>query len=218
MSEALVWSPQFEQVVLLYVTGMPVSTIAKKFKLRASHVEEILAHEKARDIIESARRKLREKIQEDIGADLDNISKLATQRLRETLEASIPPLHRAKINQDRVALQILEGRGFLNESPGRLGGIRISPEQLTKLVAAMEKAQLAGVSELLPVEVVHEVVEAEESSERLGVEDTSRRNGIDKESEGSGGEVSGSFEGSCEEVEAAVQDRLVLSSRRPVGV
>lgn len=138
------WTVRHDQICLLRATGTSERELAKTFNLARSTISNIVNDPRGQKIIELTRQKLRERIVEDVESQLDLATKASIKVLRRTLEADISPIHQAKANQDRVALKMLQGRGFLRtEQPGQGGGFQMAPEQFDRLVSAMAKADAA---------------------------------------------------------------------------
>jgi len=158
-----VWPLWKERVVILYMSGMTQQQVADHMeslghKLTRQAVSAIVRDPRAEELVEAAKAKFRETLITTIGEELDTASQLAVRAIKRTLEAEIHPIHQAKANQDRVAMKLLTGRGFLREDGhGEEAGYRIPPEQFGKLVKALEKSNRAKeTQELMPAEVVDE--------------------------------------------------------------
>jgi hypothetical protein len=143
------WPLWKDQVVLFYMSGMTQEEVATHMsgighKMTRQSVSNILKDPRAGEIIAAARSKFKEVLIEGIGDELDVASKLALKAIKKTLEAEIHPIHQAKANQDRVALKVLSGRGFLREdSRNEDAGLQVPPDQFERLVKAMERSNRA---------------------------------------------------------------------------
>lgn len=145
------WPLRNDQIVLAMLGGRKTKEVAEEFGLSLGTISNIMAHPKAKEIIALARNKLREKLMEDMEDQLDLASKLSLKVIKRTLEADIAPVHKAKSNQDRVALKVLTGRGFLRaEDRSGDGGLQMTGEQHGRLMEGIEKA--ARVSNINPFE------------------------------------------------------------------
>jgi len=158
------WPTRNDQIVLAVLAGATPADVARAFGMTRQNVAKILKSPMAQDVILAAKGKLREKLLEDIEDELDVMSKLALRKLRVTLDADITAVHKAKPNQDRVAMKLLEGRGFLRKERDDGGGFHMSEEQFGKLIQAMEKAD--AVQEIdpfsSPIEGEFELVEEDD--------------------------------------------------------
>ena len=136
------WGIKNDQIVLMsLMPGMNHAEVARQFGCTRQHVSQLVKDPRAGEIIEIAKRKLREHLIEGIEGELDVMARLAVKVIRKTLEADIDPLHGAKANQDRQASKLLEGRGFLREEgKGAEGGMQMSQDQFERLMKGMEKA------------------------------------------------------------------------------
>lgn len=154
------WGPQEDQAVILYATGtITRPELARQFGWTEDRVANILADERANAIREDLREKVKEALLVDVKDQLPNLVQLSANVLRKTLQAEISPIHPAKANQDRVALAVLKGMGYLLEESGSgpQGGLTLSPEQHSALVAALDRANQAreiDVMPTLPAEII----------------------------------------------------------------
>ena len=139
------WPIRNDQIVLMSVAGMDQATVAKHFGLTNQQISRILKDPRAQSVVERARERLQERIFEGVEAELDLAARAAVKAIKVTLNADISAFHKAKPNQDRVAIKILEGRGHLKSSTdeGGDGGFRVTDEQFKKLMTAMEKSDAA---------------------------------------------------------------------------
>ena len=157
---------------MLFAAGVPISELAVAAGFSENHCRRILGTDHAKQIVQAIRIRLRERLLEDVEAQLDVSTKLSIQVIRKTLEADIPATHKAKPNQDRVAIKLLQGRGILKNDigAGGNGGFSMSPEQFDRMMGAIERSDKAtagdpfeGLSEVQEAE--YEVIDAEEGSE-----------------------------------------------------
>ena len=138
------WPLRNDQIVLMILAGSPAREVAAAYGLSERQVSSIFTDPRAADIKRLARERLQEKILETIEDELDVTSKLAVQVIKRTLEADIAPVHKAKANQDRVAIKVLQGRGFLrSEDRGAGAGFQVTNDQFDKLLTALGKADEA---------------------------------------------------------------------------
>lgn len=174
------WTLRDDQIVLMSL--MPNTThqqIADMFGITRQAVSQKIADPRGQEIVEMARRRLRENLVEGIDGELDNLTRLAVRKLKVTLEADIAAVHGAKPNQDKVALSLLKGRGFLREEgKGAEGGIQMSPEQFGRLVEGMAKADEAqridpfeGRTEVTVIkDVPVEILDPNEADKKTGTD------------------------------------------------
>lgn len=138
------WPLRNDQIVMMALGGMKQRAIAEQFDISHQAVSVIIRHPKAEEIIRIAKAKLQEKLVETIDEKLGLTARLAVKVIKKTLDADISPIHKAKANQDRVAIALLRGRGYLRqEGQDGAGGFQVSPEQFDKLTTAMRKSDEA---------------------------------------------------------------------------
>lgn len=162
------WSARNDMIVMMAFSGHYTNgQIGEKFGITAAQVGNIVNDPRAKEVLDIARHRLREKLMEDIEDQLDLTAKASLKVLKRTIKANISPMHKAKINQDRVALKLLQGRGFLStEARREEEGTKMSDDQFNALVAAIEKSDRAKqipVLEDLEAEVVEDAAEDTES-------------------------------------------------------
>lgn len=155
------WGAMEDQIVLLYATGhFTHKDLGNRFEIASDQVKRILGDPRAEEIRALAREKIREGLVRGVEDELPQLASYAVQCIKRTLMAEISPTHVAKANQDRVALKVLTGIGYLREDGTTPeGGITLSPEQHKSLIDAIDRSnrvkQADGVEEM-PAEVVEE--------------------------------------------------------------
>ncbi len=165
------WPLRNDQIVLRVLAVGRIKTVAEEFGLSVQQITNICKDPRGEEIIRAARERLREKLLENIEDQLDVAAKASLEVIKKTLDADIGVFHKAKANQDRVALKILGGRGFLR-GDDRVdgGGTQLSEEQFGRLVKAMKASD--EVRAIDPFEKEEEpdeiIVEAEVLDERVG--------------------------------------------------
>lgn len=126
-------------VLMHFVGGISHREIADHFDLSKSHVSNICRDPRAQQVIDEARTATREKLLGDIEARLDAAAHGAVRVIERTLDADISPVHKAKPNQDRVAIKVLEGRGHLNRDGNKeSAGFQISGDQFERLMTGLK--------------------------------------------------------------------------------
>ena len=138
------WPLRNDQIVLLVLGGMKQKEVAKEYNLTPQAVSKIIRDPRAEEVLTHARDAVLEKMLSGMDDQMTHAARLAIKCVRRTLEADITPTHKAKGNQDRVAVAVLRGRGFLSQETNE--GERsflISPAQFERLVGAMEKSDEA---------------------------------------------------------------------------
>ena len=138
------WPLRNDQIVLLVLGGMKQKEVAKEYNLTPQAVSKIIRDPRAEEVLTHARDAILEKMLSGMDDQMTHSARLAIKCVRRTLEADIGPTHKAKGNQDRVAIAMLRGRGFLSQETNE--GERnflISPAQFERLVGAMEKSDEA---------------------------------------------------------------------------
>jgi len=143
------WPAWKDQVVLWSLGGRTQAEIVEILaaggrKITRQGISKIINDPRAEEVIKIYRAKLREGLMETIHDELDVASQLALKAIKRTLEADIAPIHKAKPNQDKVALKVLAGRGFLREeSRTSEQGLHVPPDAFSRLVDAMDRADAA---------------------------------------------------------------------------
>ena len=157
------WPIRNDQIVMMRISGATQDEVAAAFGISKRQVRNIEQDPRAQEIVAQAKAKVQEKLIETMDEDLDLTAKLSLRVLRRTLEADINPIHQAKANQDRTAIALLRGRGFLSkDGESNQQGFQMSTEQSDKLLAAIAKSDRAAkVNPFEPptIEVPCEVVE-----------------------------------------------------------
>lgn len=163
------------QVVLLDMTGFfTAEDLAERFKKSVVTIQRRLRDPQAETIRAEARQKIKEKTEQEVIDEIPNLVKLAVKALKRTLEADITAVHKAKANQDKVALAVLTGSGLLKPETAdedKQGGLRMSPEQHKDIIAALEKSAKVRELHAIPMQ---ELVTATETN---GNGQASDRNG-----------------------------------------
>ena len=132
-------------VELFFLIGVPKREVAESVGVPVKVVEKTIKDPRARELVESARQKILEETSQDIkervGHKVNRLRSKAAEALDRTLSADINPLHKAKPNQDRVALKVLQGTGDLDDKSEReTGGITLTEEQFDRLLDGLTKA------------------------------------------------------------------------------
>ena len=124
------WPVRNDQIVLLLLGGMTQKEFANDSR--------------ALEVITAAREAITEKLLSDMDDQMTHAARLAIKSVRRTLEADISPVHKAKGNQDRVAVAVLRGRGFLTQenNEGEKSFV-VTPAQFDRLVGSLAKADEA---------------------------------------------------------------------------
>jgi hypothetical protein len=136
------WTAIEDQIVILWSTGhFSETALAEKFNLPAPYVKQVLKDPRAETTRMLVRDRIRENLVQSVEGELTYLASKAVQVIKQTLEAEISPLHQAKGNQDKVALAVLKGMGYLGDGENRgAGGLQLSPEQHSALLKAIEKS------------------------------------------------------------------------------
>lgn len=136
-----------EQIIMFVLANpqMSYDEIGEVFGMSKANVSAIMKSDDAKEIIQIARNRLREKLLEGVEGQLDLAAQAAVKVLKRTLDADISPVHKAKANQDRTAVAVLRGRGILKtEATTPNSGYQLSPEQMGRLERALNKADQAA--------------------------------------------------------------------------
>lgn len=136
------WTTLEDQIVILSSTGhFSELTLAQNFNVSVPYVKKVLSDPRAQVVLATVRDKIRENLVHSVEGELTYLASKAVQVLKVTLEAELPATHDAKPNQDKVALAVLKGMGYLGEEANKGGGgLQLSPEQHSSLLAAIEKS------------------------------------------------------------------------------
>lgn len=145
------WKSRHTTVIALSVLGESNEAIAEKTGYTPQRVSQILNDPKGLELREEMEQRFRENLTEDVASRLERLAVKAVDALEETLSANISAIHKAKPNQDRVALKILEGQGHLRSegTPGS-GGIQLPPEMAGAFLKAIERANRVQEINALP--------------------------------------------------------------------
>ena len=160
---AQAWPVRNDQIVLMLLAGAKQKDVAKEFSLTRQMVSRIANDPRAEEIIRVARETITNNLLSGIEEQLDLATKLSMKVVRRTLDADIHPAHKAKANQDRVAISILRGRGFLSQESSEDTGLKISNTQFDRIEAALAKADAA--KEIDPFADIPEAVVVGEESD-----------------------------------------------------
>lgn len=148
MGQALAraWSETDQKIVEMhFILGISIPEIADSLKVPRRLVKRTVEDPRTKELVKSARQKILERTSRDmterVGHMVDGLRADAAKALAKTLEAEISPLHKAKPNQDRVALKVLQGTGDLvDKSETERGGITLSDDQFDRLLEGLSKA------------------------------------------------------------------------------
>jgi hypothetical protein len=165
------WKEQAVFLVLAGNTQQEVVDILSKQGINVTRqaISAMMKTDEAKSLVRVVKEKFRENLLESIEDQLDAAAKLALRSVKRTLSAEISPTHKAKPNQDRVAIKVLQGRGFLSvESETKNIAPQVPPEIWGKLVGALEKSARVGDVDVFansgPV-VEAEIIEEEEDDD-----------------------------------------------------
>ena len=134
------WPLRNDEIVLKVMADIPVVDVAKAYNMTPQNVTKIIRDPRAQEIIKLARSKFQEKLVQETEEKLGLLSKLSVDALKVTLEEEMEATAKAKPNQDRVAMKILEGRGFLKVDKSGSTGLQVPVEIWDKLVDGLRKA------------------------------------------------------------------------------
>lgn len=148
MSNALAkpWSDTDQKIVEMhFILGIPKNEIAQSLSVPRRLVQRTINDPRTKELVKAARQKILERTSRDmderVGHMVRGLRTDAAKALGRTLEADISPLHKAKPNQDRVALKVLQGTGDLvDKSEAEPGGITLTDDQFDRLLEGLQKA------------------------------------------------------------------------------
>lgn len=137
------WTLRNEQIIIMRMAGATQEEIGKAFGISRKAVERIEKHPQAAIVEEEMRAALRERLLDDIESQLDQATRDSMKAIMVTVGAEMSAFHPAKSNQDRVALKVLEGRGYLGKEKNDEGSVTLSSEQFSVLIEQMKKSDAA---------------------------------------------------------------------------
>lgn len=155
------WTAKENKIVMLDLLGdLTQAEIGEIVGYSQSWVGKILKDPRAVEVREAFRKRSLEKMIETADQKLDTLVDKAVDKLDVTLSADIAATSKAKPNQDKVSLKLLEGRRLLKRGPeegsGRGSGPLFSPEGEKRFLDMMEKA-----NKVKDIDPFDEVPEAE---------------------------------------------------------
>lgn len=107
------WGPKHDQVVFLHCLGYDNILIAAELGIGKMYVSKLLRDPIAQRKILEFRRKTQQKLIDGVEGRLLRLADESVKRLEETMEEAFEPGTRAKEHQDKTALALLRGTGFL---------------------------------------------------------------------------------------------------------
>ena len=135
------WAEKHDAIVYEHLRGLGDSDIAKRFGLSMKQVRAVLARPEALAIESAFRQQIAEKISDSVGERLIHATTRAVEVIEQTLEEDLTPGTAAKAHQDRVAIKVLEGQGFLTkDGEASRAGESLTPHDVNRLVEALTKA------------------------------------------------------------------------------
>jgi len=139
------WKPRHENIVMLHIGGWSNEAIAEYVKITPQRVYQVLQTHQAKALIATHLERVREQFGTEISDKLLNLAKLSVDRIEETLDQAFIPGTDAKKHQDRVSLDLLKGKGFLNGAdPDEVDRTQKVPASLLdRFTSALEKANEA---------------------------------------------------------------------------
>jgi hypothetical protein len=133
------WSEQQEAIALLYAKGSEIDVIASALGLPKAVVASVLEDPRAIQTVQYFRAEVAKVLGEKVAPKLEALAFRAAQRIEETLDHTFVAGSQAKHHQDRLAMKLLEGKGFLKAQEGETGET-ITRRDLEKFEASMRKA------------------------------------------------------------------------------
>jgi len=139
------WKPRHENVVMLHLGGWNNIAIANYTRMTPERIYQILQTPQAQALIASQMDRIRERFGSDVSDKLLKLTEISVNRVSETLEQDFIPGTDAKKHQDKVALEIMKGKGFLNGAdPSAVNHEqKVSVSLLEKFTNALERANEA---------------------------------------------------------------------------
>jgi hypothetical protein len=139
------WLPKHDLCVMLHV-GMKTDTeIAEMVGYTSARVNQILNDPTGKTKIREAQERLREKLSAQIEDGLVAICVKALSNVRETIELEgLAHGSDFKKHQDKLSLEVLKGRGFLDKERQAKEAAPLDPILVKRLAEAMEKSNEAA--------------------------------------------------------------------------
>lgn len=151
-------------IVSLHIAGNPNKKIAAAVGITPERVSQVLSDPQAIAVIQRVKNSMRLKMEEDIEDKLVVLASESVDRIAETITHEFLPGSDEHEHQDRVAIKVLQGTGFLKkESPEGGGKTREVPSTrlLERLASALEKANTAVELQQEAVDAPYEVLSEE---------------------------------------------------------
>ena len=165
------WKIIHESIVHLHMTGWSNERIAlfvsQKMgkKISVTRISQVLQDPHAKLIIAETRKKMREKMGEDITGELTELAEESVKRLGETIHMQFMPGSDQKKHQDNVALALTKGflpgnqeEGFQKESRVPVSLVSKLMDALTKTSDAERKQKEIRDAKEIVVDAPHEVL------------------------------------------------------------
>jgi hypothetical protein len=141
------WSPKHDLIVQLHVSLHSPEEISAMVGCSSGRVLQVLSDPKGKKLVQLAQGRLREKLSAEVEDGLVSICVKALDNIRETIELE-GLVHGSdfKKHQDRLSLDVLKGRGFLNKDGVSQDAVRgpINENMAERLIKAIEKSNEAS--------------------------------------------------------------------------
>jgi hypothetical protein len=139
------WLPKHDMVVALHVGMQSTAEIAQLVGYTSTRINQILNDPTGKAKIREAQESLRERLSAQIEDGLVAICVKALQNVRETIELEgLAYGSDFKKHQDRLSVEVLKGRGFLDKERPTRDAPAIDPILVKRLADAMEKSNQAA--------------------------------------------------------------------------
>jgi hypothetical protein len=140
------WKPVHDLIVSLHVSMRSNKEIAEMLGCTPTTVTRVLTDPAAKEKIRIAQESLREKLSQRIEEGLVALCIKALDNIRQTIELEgLAYGSDFKKHQDKVSLEVLKGRGFLNkEPPAYRQGISLDSALATRLIEAIKESEKAA--------------------------------------------------------------------------
>lgn len=158
------WKPWMTKVVILHMARMPHCEIAKQFtytrkdgtvrELTVVRISQIINDPQGQQMIRGMNAQVKESMLSDIGDGMVVLAHKSMERLKETLEYTVPAGTDAKKHQDHVALQLTKNitLGASGETENQKAP-SYSEEVVNRFAAALEKVaatrEIHGAKEII---------------------------------------------------------------------
>lgn len=154
------WGPKHDQVVFLHCLGYDNILIAAELGIGKMYVSKLLRDPQAQRKILEFRKKTQKNLIEGVEGRLLRLADESVKRLEETMGEQFELGTRAKEHQDKTALSLLRGTGFLKSEVVKEKQVdSLTTEQANLLQSAINKSMQFREAEVVDAVFSVEAVE-----------------------------------------------------------